>query len=194
MKQRESNLKWIIEAFIITFLLSGIISFISQNGITNLNIVPAIIILIVVVFLGIFFDIVGVAVTVANEEHFHAKATKKAEGAKSSLYLIKNATKVANICADVIGDICGVISGAIGTMIALKIANTYGVSTNIQFVISALIASITVGGKAIGKEIATKNSTKIVDRVGVVISKFEKNKWTTVNFWKKVLQFEKNML
>ena len=55
MKQRESNLKWIIEAFIITFLLSGIISFISQNGITNLKIVPAIIILIVVVFLGIFF-------------------------------------------------------------------------------------------------------------------------------------------
>ena len=176
MKQKESNLKWIIEAFIITFLLSGIISFISQNGITNLNIVPAIIILIVVVFLGIFFDIVGVAVTVVNEEHFNGKAMNNAEGAKSSLYLIKNATKVANICADVIGDICGVISGAIGTMIALKIANTYGVSTNIQFVISALIASITVGGKAIGKEIATKNSTKIVDSVGVVISKFEKNK------------------
>lgn len=176
MKQRESNSKWIIEAFIITFLLSGIISFISQNGITNLNIVPAIIILIVVVFLGIFFDLVGVAVTVANEEHFHAKATKKAEGAKSSISLIKNASKVANICADVIGDICGVISGAIGTMIALKVTNTYGVSSNIQFIISAFIASITVGGKAIGKEIATNNSTKIVDKVGIVLSKFKKNR------------------
>ena len=113
---------------------------------------------------------------VANEEHFHAKATKKAEGAKSSLNLIKNASKVANICVDVIGDICGVISGAIGTMIALKIASTYGVSTNIQFLISALIASITVGGKAIGKEIATNHSTKIVDRVGVVLSKFTSDK------------------
>ena len=111
MKQKDSNTKWIIEAFIITFILSGIISYISQNGIANLNVIPAIIILIIVVFLGIFFDVVGIAVTVANEEHFHAKATKKAEGAKSSLNLIKNASKVANICADVIGDICGVISG-----------------------------------------------------------------------------------
>ena len=140
MKQKKpSNSKWIIEAFIITFILSAIISYISQNGIANLDIVPAIIILVLVVLLGIFFDIIGVAATVANEEHFHAKATKKAEGAKSSLYLIKNASKVANICADVIGDICGVISGAIGTMIALKLANTYGISNNIQFLISALI-------------------------------------------------------
>ena len=174
MKQKESNTKWIIEAFIITFILSGIISYISQNGIANLNMIPAVIILIVVVFLGIFFDVIGVAVTVANEEHFHAKATKKAEGAKSSLSLIKNASKVANICADVIGDICGVISGAIGTMIALKVTNTYGVSSNIQFIISAFIASITVGGKAIGKEIATKKSTEIVNRVGIILSKFEK--------------------
>ena len=175
MKQKDSNSKWIIEAFIITFILSGIISYISQNGIAKLNVVSAIIILIIVVFLGIFFDIVGVAVTIANEEHFHAKATKKAEGAKSSLNLIKNASKVANICADVIGDICGVISGAIGTMIALKIASTYGVSSNIQFLISAFIASITVGGKAIGKQVAANNSTEIVDKVGQVLSKFQKN-------------------
>ena len=48
----------------------------------------------------------GVAVTVANEEEFHAKATKKAVGAKTSLKLIKNSVRVANVCADVIGDIC----------------------------------------------------------------------------------------
>ncbi|MBP3831572.1 MAG: hypothetical protein ILA02_04280 [Clostridia bacterium] len=175
MKQKDSNSKWIIEAFIITFILSGIISYISSNGVSKLNIGFAIIILIFVVFLGILFDIIGVAVTVANEEHFHAKATKKAEGAKSSLNLIKNASKVANICADVIGDICGVISGAIGTMIALKLASTYGVTSNIQFLISAFIASVTVGGKAIGKQIAANNSTEIVDKVGLIISKFSKN-------------------
>ena len=175
MKQKDSNSKWIIEAFIITFILSGIISYISSNGVSKLNIGFAIIILILVVFLGIIFDIIGVAVTVANEEHFHAKATKKAEGAKLSLNLIKNASKVANICADVIGDICGVISGAIGTMIALKIASTYGVSSNIQFLISAFIASVTVGGKAIGKQVAANNSTEIVDKVGQVLSKFQKN-------------------
>ena len=175
MKQKDSNSKWIIEAFVITFILSGIISYISSNGVSKLNIGFAVIILIFVVFLGILFDIIGVAVTVANEEHFHAKATKKAEGAKSSLNLIKNASKVANICADVIGDICGVISGAIGTMIALKLASTYGVTSNIQFLISAFIASVTVGGKAIGKQIAANNSTEIVDKVGIILSKFQKN-------------------
>lgn len=103
---KESNLKWPIEAFFLTFFLSSIVSFISNNGIENLNIVLSIILLIIVVFIGIVFDIIGVAVTVAEERDLHAKATKKAKGAKTSLKLIKNSSKVANICADVIGDIC----------------------------------------------------------------------------------------
>ncbi len=104
--KKESNLKWPIEAFFITFILSGMVSFLSNNGIDRLNIYLSIIILVLVVFIGIIFDVIGIAVTVAEEGDFHAKATKKAKGAKSSLKLIKNASKVANICADVIGDIC----------------------------------------------------------------------------------------
>ncbi len=104
--KKESKLKWPIQAFFLTFILSGIVSFVSNNGIERLNLISSIVILIVVVLIGIIFDIVGIAVTIAPEEDFHAKATKKAEGAKSSLNLIKNAAKVANICADVIGDIC----------------------------------------------------------------------------------------
>ena len=60
-------------------------------------------------------------------------------------------------------------------MIALKISNTYGVSSNIQFLVSALVASITVSGKAIGKGIANKESTQIVDMVGKVLAKVNKN-------------------
>ena len=105
-KNKESNLKWPIQAFFLTFILSGVVSFISNNGIEKLNVFLSVIILIAVVLIGIIFDIIGIAVTIAPEEDFHAKATKKAEGAKTSLNLIKNATKVANFCADVIGDIC----------------------------------------------------------------------------------------
>ena len=105
-KNKDSKFKWPIQAFFLTLILSGIVSFISNNGIEKLNLISAIVILILVVFIGILFDIVGVAVTVAEEENFHAKATKKVKGAKTSLKLIKNASKVANICADVIGDIC----------------------------------------------------------------------------------------
>ena len=87
---------------------------------------------------------------------------KKQNGAKTSLRLIKNSVRVANVCADVIGDICGVLSGAISAMIAVKLAEKYGIPNNFQFFISAIVAALTVGGKAIGKEIANRNSTAIV--------------------------------
>ena len=168
----HSKWKWFIEVFILTFILSICFSYVSTNGVAKLNLTSSIIILIVVILVGIIFDIIGVAVTVANEEEFHAKATKKVEGAKTSIKLIKNAAKVANICADVIGDICGVLSGAISAMIAAKLMEKTG--TNLQFVISAIVASLTVGGKALGKEIANKESTPIVHFVGTILNKFYK--------------------
>ena len=168
----HSKMKWFIQVFITTFILSICFSYISTYGVSNLNLVSSIIILIVVIGVGILFDIIGVAVTVAKEEEFHAKATKKVKGAKTSLKLIKNASKVANICADVIGDVCGVLSGAVSAMIAAKLAENTG--ANLQFIISAIVASLTVGGKALGKELANKNSTQIVHFVGILLSKIYK--------------------
>ena len=171
-EKNHSKIKWFIEVFITTFILSIFFSYISTNGVANLNLISSIIILIAVIAVGIIFDIIGVAVTVANEQEFHAKATKKVDGAKTSIKLIKNSAKVANICADVIGDVCGVLSGSISALIASKASEKLG--ANLQFIISAVVASITVGGKAIGKEIANKNSTPIVHFVGKVLNKVNK--------------------
>ncbi len=172
-KEKEhSKIKWFIEVFIITFVLSICFSYISTYGVSNLNLVSSIIILVAVIAVGIIFDIIGVAVTVAKEHEFHAKATKKVDGAKASIKLIKNSTKVANICADVIGDVCGVLSGAISAMISAKIMEKTG--ANLQFVISAVVASLTVGGKALGKELANKESTQIVHFVGIILNKVYK--------------------
>ena len=171
-EKNHSKIKWFIEVFITTFILSIFFSYISTNGVANLNLISSIIILIAVIAVGIIFDIIGVAVTVANEQEFHAKATKKVDGAKTSIKLIKNSAKVANICADVIGDVCGVLSGSISALIATKASEKLG--ANLQFIISAVVASITVGGKAIGKEIANKNSTPIVHFVGKVLNKVNK--------------------
>ena len=120
------------------------------------------------VFIGILFDLVAIAVTVGNEEDFHAQASKKIKGAKTSIKMIRNSAKVSNFCADVIGDICGVLSGAISAMIAFKLTENYGMSSSLQFVFSAIVSALTVGGKAFTKEIAKKNSTKIIE----IISKF----------------------
>ena len=170
-KKEHSNTKWIIQSFIMTFILSMIFAYISTNGVSNLSLLPAILILVLVVLIGIFFDIIGVAVTVANEEEFHAKATKKVAGSKNSIKLIKNAP---NICADVIGDICGVLSGSISAMIAIKIGNELNLPFNMQFILSALVSAFTVSGKAFGKDIANKKSTEIVHKVGIVLNKFSK--------------------
>lgn len=174
-KKDHSNLKWVIQSFILTFILSIIFSYVSTNGVSNLSLIPAILILVLVILIGIFFDIIGVAVTVANEQEFHAKATKKVKGSKDSIKLIKNAPKVANICADVIGDICGVLSGAISALIAIKISTELKMPFDIQFVLSALVSALTVSGKAFGKDIANKKSTEIVHKVGIVLSRDNPN-------------------
>lgn len=171
-KRTNDDLRWFITIFITTFILSITFSFISTNAITGLSLIPAIFILLLVIGIGILFDVIGVSVTVAKEEEFHAKATKKVEGSKTSIKLIRNSAKVANICADVIGDIAGVLSGAISAIITMKITETFHLNFNLQFIISAVVASLTVGGKAIGKGIAQRNSTKIVHMVGIVLNKF----------------------
>ena len=173
-KKDNSNLKWFVTIFITTFILSITFSFISTNAISNLELLPAILILLATIIVGIIFDIIGVAVTVAKEQEFHAKATKKVKGAKTSIKLIRNSAKVANICADVIGDICGVLSGSIAALVSMKITQSFNLSFDIQFIISALVASLTVGGKALGKGFAQKNATEIIHMVGKMLRVFSK--------------------
>ena len=157
----KDSLRWFIIIFITTFVLSITFSYISTNALNSLEVLPAIVILIAVILVGIVFDIIGVAITVANEHEFHAKATKKAKGSKASLFLIRNSAKVANICADVIGDICGVLSGAISAIVASKMASQYGISFNLQFILSAMVASLTVGEKHLVKILHKKTQHKL---------------------------------
>lgn len=173
MKDDQSNIKWIIFVLIITFIISLTVSYFSTFGLNNLDIIPAILILLVVILIGIIFDIIGVSVIVANENNFHAKATKKVQGAKKAVKLIRNSDKVSNFCADIIGDICGVLSGAISALIAIKITTQFNIQFNLQIFISALVASLTVSGKAIGKSIARENCEVIVDKVSKFLHLFE---------------------
>ncbi len=174
VKSEESTLKWLISIFVLTFISSLFFSYISSESIKDLPILVAILVLVIVIFIGIFFDIIGVAVTLANEEEFHAKASKKLRGSKTAIKLIRNSHKVSNFCADVVGDISGVLSGAISALIAVKITNDFGLDFNMQFLISALVASLTVGGKAIGKTVAKHNTTKIVALVSKFLHLFKK--------------------
>ena len=70
----------------------------------------------------------------------------------------------------------GVLSGAISALIAVKITNQCGLDFDVQFLLSALVSALTVGGKALGKTVANNNSTRIVHAVGIVFNKFSRNK------------------
>lgn len=169
-----NNKSWIIKAFIFTFFITIIISGASNVIAENSNIFILTIITFLILFLGIIFDIIGTAVLTAKESSFHAKAANKIQGSKECIKLIKNASTISSFCNDVIGDICGIVSGSMGTMIALYFINKFGLSKTITaLIVSSIISSLTVGGKAIGKNFAVKKSDDIIFMVGKIISKFK---------------------
>lgn len=68
----------------------------------------------------------------------------------------------------------GVLSGAISAILTIKITDGFGLSFDIQFIMSALVASLTVGGKALGKNFAKTQCNKIIGGVSKVLSFLEK--------------------
>lgn len=166
---------WILKAFLMTFFIALIFSSASNYLISKFNNTILLIVLCVIfIGIGIIFDIIGTAVLTANEASFHAKSAKKIKGSKEGVYLVKNSSTIASICNDVIGDICGIVSGSIGAMLAINISTKLNVSTVIvTLLISSIISSLTVGGKAIGKKQAIKNSDAIIFVAAKVLSKFK---------------------
>lgn len=174
-KKSSGNIRnWVIAITSWTFLLAVALSFISETLIIKANLISALVILIFIIFIGVFFDLIGVAITACPEMPLNVMATKKIRGAREAIRLLKNADKVANFCNDVIGDITGIVSGAVGVAIVFRLLlnNPTVEKTILSVVITGFIASLTVGGKALGKNIAIKNCKFIVLKSGYVVYTF----------------------
>ena len=170
-KERSKTIRWVVTIFFVTIVISGVISLVADEFMSRSGIGLAFVILFAIVLLGIIFDIIGVAVTAADEKPFHAMASRKVSGAREALKLLRNSDRVSSICCDVVGDICGVVSGAASATIAALILSsmTFGWPQIVTLGMSALVAGLTVGGKAVGKGIAIGSATKIVQTVGKII-------------------------
>ena len=170
-KERSRTIRWVVTIFLVTIVVSGVISLISDEVMENSGMAVAFLILLIIVMVGIIFDIIGVAVTSADEKPFHSMAARKVPGAKESIKLLRNAERVSSICNDVVGDICGVVSGSASATIAALILTRVEVGwpRGVSLVMSALVAGLTVGGKAIGKTFAVNSCTQIVHMVGRVL-------------------------
>lgn len=154
--------------FTISLLISSLFQFVFALWIS-------LILLILVVLIGIAFDIVGTAVTAAVEAPFHAMGANKIKGSKQSIFLIRHADQVANFCNDVVGDICGTIGGAIIAGISVQIISKYAFLPEKLTGAAAIgfVAALTVGGKALGKAYAIERANQIVFSVGKLLYFFK---------------------
>ncbi|MDO4996652.1 MAG: hypothetical protein Q4E69_05685 [Bacilli bacterium] len=175
IKKETVNWGWIRTILIMSFTISFGLSFVAQSTIPNLNLFFGIVVTLLFIGIGIMFDIVGVSVTGADEAVFHSMNSRKVKGAGVAVKFKKNADKVSSFCCDVIGDICGIISGAAGTTIALQLSSVTGIDVLwTSLLVAAIIASFTIGGKAIGKSFAINKSDIILYSFAKIVSNFYK--------------------
>ncbi len=173
IKKERVNIKWILTIVIIAFVLSFCLSFISSITIPNLSLIFGIIITLIFILVGILFDIIGVSVTTATEKIFHSMNSRKVRGADIAVKFKKNADKVSSFCCDVVGDICGIISGAAGTTITTIFYTDYHFDLVLTgLIVASIIASLTIGGKALGKSFAINKSDIILYEFSKFVSYF----------------------
>ena len=175
-KKPGPDYQWIVMIFAMTMVISAVMSLASSQLLDGAGMALSFIILICIVLIGIIFVVIGVAVTTADETPFHAMASRKVPEARDALRLIRNANRVSSFCNDVIGDICGVISGSASAVIAARViaAGIGGTQMIVDLLMSALVAALTVGGKAFGKTFAISESTRIVQMTARVLCFFRK--------------------
>jgi CBS domain containing-hemolysin-like protein len=164
--------------------LSFTFGFLSELALTDANIIVAILVIVVFMFISVITDIIGVAVTAADVSPFRSMSAKKIKGAKEAIILIDNADKVASIVADILGDICSILSGAAGAAVtAFLIGNNTDLVQTILIAssVSAAIAGIIIFGKAFGKKLALDGCDKIVLGLGKIVNVFRFGKLSTKN-------------
>ena len=174
---REPKAKIIRRAVIVgvgAFFLALMVSLISKGIMEQLtSVLAATVILLLIIVSGILFDLVGTAVTAADEDVFHAMAAKRVPGGAQGAYLVRNADRVANICNDVVGDVSSAISGALGAGLALLIIRSGSENLFVEIIITSCIAGLTVGGKALGKNYAINKANEIIHVVARVMAKLK---------------------
>jgi len=171
-KRGKSQYVWVVRVTVLTFVLAGVFNFLSLSLMERVNLFWAVMTLLAVIFIGVMFDIVGIAVASADEAPFHSMAAKGVRGAARAIRLIRNSEKVLNFCGDVIGDIAGILSGSLAAVIAmLLLLFDMGIqSVVVSIAVTSMVAALTVGGKAVGKSIAIRYAKNIVYFVARMIS------------------------
>lgn len=169
-KSRRPPGRWVMGITFWSFVLAVAIAVVTRLLLDAIySLLLSLLILSAVIALGVAFDIIGTAAAAADPAPLNAKAARKIEGARRAVELVRHADQVANFCNDVVGDISGIVSGMLAALIVSRLAavNVFGASEIYGgILLTALVAALTVGGKAWGKNFAISRSTEIIIFVG----------------------------
>lgn len=175
INKNKTEWNWIFKVVLISFTLSIVMSYVSTTTIPNINIIAGTVVTLLFIGLGILFDIIGVAVTSADEKVFNSMSARKIKGASLAVKMKKSAPKVSSLCCDIVGDTCGIISGTATATIAANLSKIAHINVLLVTLLSsAIAASLTIGGKAIGKSFAMNKSNIILYEFAKIISIFAK--------------------
>ncbi len=176
-EKKPARWRWTVQVVLMSMSLSAVMSFLSDEALDGAGLLLAFSVLALFILLGIVFDIIGVAVTAADERPFHSMAARKTPGARQAIALIRRANKVSSFCNDVVGDICGIISGSTAAVIVSRLQSVLNFrSVVVSLVITAVVSGLTIGGKAMGKTFAINKSTRVLQIVGRVMAVFSRKK------------------
>lgn len=177
MGYKRKSWKHFLFIFLLSFGLAVIAGLGTEMLMERTNILSAWILLLIIIIINIGFDVIGIAATAATEKPHHAKAANRVSGARQTVYLVRNADTVANFANDIVGDVTGALSGGMAASIVLEISKTYPELGSheiwINTLMIALVASLTVTGKALGKSFGIHEADEIMGRVGSVIARIE---------------------
>ena len=163
----KANNKWTVIVVIVSFVLSVVFSAVTSTVLSGIGIVFAFIVLFIIICINVLFDIIGTAVMNAEEAPFHSLARRRVFGAAEGIKIIRNAPQISNLCCDVIGDIAGIISGAATALIVEQLAKVLGIKALFpSLLLTGIVSSLTIGGKAVCKVIAMQRANSIVFSIG----------------------------
>lgn len=177
-KKKKRNL-WPLKVLGISFVLAFAVNAGSELVLQDTQLWIASVLTVVILAVGVLFDMIGTAATSCDVQPFLAMASRKVKGAKMAMRLAKKCDVVSSVCCDVVGDICGVVSGVCAATIAIKVTELVSQVTLdfwIKVLIYALISTATISLKAVGKRLAVNKANGIVFGVAKVLSVFSRNK------------------
>lgn len=171
--------RWPLIVLVLSFSLSMSFGVLSEVALNGAGIAISVVVIVVFLIIAIITDMIGVAITSCDVKNFRAMASRKVRGAKEAIMLQKHADRVSSIFADILGDICSILSGAAGAAVTTRlITDSMSDFTAIVVasLVSAVIASLLIFGKALMKRYSMVHSDRIILIIGKILSLFHRKR------------------